>query len=1069
MTAMKNYGLGGVSSTVQYGKGGGHLKWDTDHFEAKNTANSAFVEVKVATPTTADSAAHKQYVDDQISQYIQGLDVKKSVHVATTGNITLSGLQTIDGISVTAGMRVLVKDQTDQKENGIYDAASGAWSRSTDADNTPYNEVSGGMFTFVEDGSLNKDTGWVLSSPEGIASLGVSSLVFTQFSSAGTYTGGAGITLSGTTLSLDIASGSALSLVGAGDAAQLDIVGTTNKVLVGSGSSSAFSYLGSLRDSSGGISFESAAGAGTITSWLKTTSADASGTVTLEVTGSGAGSTNTDLLISPAGTGLILAPSGYSMSSGPDSALATKGYVDSAVESGNWIIKDADGATYVKAASNSTDSALDKVVIGTGTQGSQAIAEFVGASSSPNYFKFSSATSTNEEVRIEAHNTSLSGDVDIRLVPQGSGQVFIGDVGNGVIQADNTYSLSLLGGDGIGGDAGDLIVSGGAGGSNVGGDVLIRQASGSTNGTVQIQDYNTSKIMTFGGASGANSFFDVTNGTDNATIASNGSGANVDLTLDPKGTGQILAGTGYVPTASLSLVTKDYVDTAVSANNQWNLGGDTGSAVVDSSDTLTFIGGTNIGTIAAEAVSGSPTLTINLDPSISLAGSVTAGTGVTATTGNITASSGNVSASGTVTAGTGLTVTTGGASITGNSSVDGTFTVNSGLATFNGGATVANGQTFTANGDVVLGNASTDSITLGGSIVDGFTIKDVANDGQTVIATDGTGANIDLVLDPKGTGFVMAPSGYSLTGASGTAFTTKDYVDAAVSGSNQWNLAGDSGSAVVDSTDTLTVVGGTNINTVAAEVVSGSPTLTVNLDPSISLAGSLTTGTTIVAGTGLTVTTGGANITGNSTVTGTLHVTSTTQLDGALDVNSTIDANDTINIVDADNSGSVTLAATGTGTNVDIVLDPKGTGVVMAPSGYSLTGAAGTAFTTKDYVDTAITNNTDMLTFRASVGTSGSTLGTMPNIAGKDYFISRVVVRVTTPFSGGAEATVASTSATEASSSTGDFDLQTAGVYYIEGNWATNHDGLAIDWAVTGSPAAGAAIVTVEYKAVSGT
>lgn len=160
--------------------------------------------VSLADPSGAQDAATKAYVDAVAS----GLDLKASVRAATTANITLSGAQTIDGVSVVATNRVLVKDQTDPTENGIYTAAAGAWSRSTDADSNL--EVTPGMYTFVEEGTVNADSGWVLTT-DGAITLGSTSLAFTQFSGAGAIVAGAGLTKTGNTL---------------------DVVGTTNRISV---------------------------------------------------------------------------------------------------------------------------------------------------------------------------------------------------------------------------------------------------------------------------------------------------------------------------------------------------------------------------------------------------------------------------------------------------------------------------------------------------------------------------------------------------------------------------------------------------------------------------------------------------------------------------------------------------------------------------------------------------------------------------------------------------------------------------------------------------------------------
>lgn len=154
----------------------------------------------LADPTSAQDAATKAYVDATK----QGLDVKDSVRAATTANITLSGEQTIDGVSVVAGDRVLVKAQTNGAENGIYVVSASAWSRASDANSSA--EVTPGMFTFVEEGTTNADTGWVLTT-NAVITLDTTSLAFTQFSGAGTITAGDGLTKSGSTINVGAGTG----------------------------------------------------------------------------------------------------------------------------------------------------------------------------------------------------------------------------------------------------------------------------------------------------------------------------------------------------------------------------------------------------------------------------------------------------------------------------------------------------------------------------------------------------------------------------------------------------------------------------------------------------------------------------------------------------------------------------------------------------------------------------------------------------------------------------------------------------------------------------------------------
>lgn len=162
----------------------------------------------LATPTADGDAATKAYVDS----VAQGLDVKGSCRVGTTANITLSGTQTIDGVAVIAGDRVLVKNQSAAAENGIYVAAAGAWARSADADT--WSELVG-AFTFVEEGTVNDNSGWVCTSPQG-GTLGVTAVTWEQFSGAGQITAGAGLFKSGNTINVGTAS-SARIVVGTDD------------------------------------------------------------------------------------------------------------------------------------------------------------------------------------------------------------------------------------------------------------------------------------------------------------------------------------------------------------------------------------------------------------------------------------------------------------------------------------------------------------------------------------------------------------------------------------------------------------------------------------------------------------------------------------------------------------------------------------------------------------------------------------------------------------------------------------------------------------------------------------
>lgn len=110
------------------------------------------------------------------------LDSKRGVRVATTANITLSGLQTIDTISLVAGDRVLAKNQTIPSENGIYEVSAGAWSRAVDvSDDT---QVVDGVYVWVREGTANGNTAWFLETIAPIV-LGTTALTFEQFAASG--------------------------------------------------------------------------------------------------------------------------------------------------------------------------------------------------------------------------------------------------------------------------------------------------------------------------------------------------------------------------------------------------------------------------------------------------------------------------------------------------------------------------------------------------------------------------------------------------------------------------------------------------------------------------------------------------------------------------------------------------------------------------------------------------------------------------------------------------------------------------------------------------------------------
>lgn len=152
----------------------------------------------VATPVNGNDAANKDYVD----MTVQGLDPKGSVKAATVANIaSLSGTMTIDGVALSIGDRVLVKDQTAATQNGIYVVAAGAWTRSTDAD--AWAKLPS-AYVFAEQGSVNAEMGFICTADAG-GTLGTTPIIFQQFSGAGQVLAGAGMTKTGNTLDVGTA------------------------------------------------------------------------------------------------------------------------------------------------------------------------------------------------------------------------------------------------------------------------------------------------------------------------------------------------------------------------------------------------------------------------------------------------------------------------------------------------------------------------------------------------------------------------------------------------------------------------------------------------------------------------------------------------------------------------------------------------------------------------------------------------------------------------------------------------------------------------------------------------
>ena len=318
-------------------------------------------------PSSNLHAATKAYVDSSI----QGLSVKNSVRVATTGNGTLSSAyaqgETVDGITLAQGDRILIKDQTSGAENGIYTVNSaGAPTRATDFDAST--EIDKAPFFFVEEGTVNANAGFVLTT-DGSVSIGSTSLAFAQFSGAGAVTAGNGLDKSGNTLSLDLKANGGLVIDSTEVTVDLGASGITGTLAVGDGGTGATT----LTD--GGILLGSGTGAVTAMAVLADGSivvgdgsgdpvalaAFSSSTGTLKVANGGTGASSLDDIV--AGSNKL------TVSGGADTVIGGNVSID--VAPGNIQVNDlsASGGALAVAKGGTGATSLDDIVVSSGIGG----------------------------------------------------------------------------------------------------------------------------------------------------------------------------------------------------------------------------------------------------------------------------------------------------------------------------------------------------------------------------------------------------------------------------------------------------------------------------------------------------------------------------------------------------------------------------------------------------------------------------------------------------------------------------------------------------------------------------
>ena len=179
------------TATVNPDQSGLHITNSTIDSSVIGGTTPAAAHFTTASVTNAPVAGTDVVNKNYLEYFAAGISWKQPVVCGTTTNITLSGLQTIDGVTVVAGDRVLVKSQSAPAQNGIYLASASAWSRAPDADT--WNELISAL-VFIESGNTLAGSAWYCTIQPG-GTIGTTAITWSNFSVAATYTAGTGLTL----------------------------------------------------------------------------------------------------------------------------------------------------------------------------------------------------------------------------------------------------------------------------------------------------------------------------------------------------------------------------------------------------------------------------------------------------------------------------------------------------------------------------------------------------------------------------------------------------------------------------------------------------------------------------------------------------------------------------------------------------------------------------------------------------------------------------------------------------------------------------------------------------------
>ena len=1098
MANIKNFGLAGIGSDVQLGKNGGRLVYDSSSsFFKFTTDGSTLTQIRAASPSNAADVATKSYVDATKS----GLDVKDSVRVATTANITIASDlnvgDSIDGVTLADGDRVLVKNQSTGSENGIYTAgASPARATDFDADS----EVTAGAFFFVEEGTVNADSGFVVSTDDDIT-VGSTAITFTQFSGTGQIVAGSGLDKTGNTLSVNV------------DDSTLEINSDTLRIKTSYTGQSSITTLGTIATgvwngtdigvAHGGTGASSAADArtnlglaiGSDVQAYDAQLADVAGLTPADgafIIGDGSNFTTESGATARASLGLTIGTDVQAY----DAQLAD--IAGLTPTDGNIII--GDGSNFVLESGNTARTSLG---LGTGDtptfNGLNAGSAKITALGTPTA-DTDAATKAYVDTQVASAN-QLSELTDVNITSAGDGAMLLYDTGN------SEWIDNVMSGDATMTDGGVItLTDGNSTRTNLG------LAIGSD---VQAYDAGLADIA---GLTPTDGHIIVGNGSN--WVQENGATARTSLGLGSisiQNTNNISI-TGGSMTGITTFTTGTLGSTAV-------LDGDTnitGNLVVDGNLTVSGSSITlDVGTVTSEdkfmqVNSGATSQETGLAGGVEIKRSNTADTdqfafinfddsndSFTFKTGS--ANQASVSDAtmrfGTVAAGTwngdaiGRTYGGFGTSISGHG--------NNSLVEADGGeiAVGSSGQYLRSDGTNFSASALAASDLSGtvaaangglGTNISGFsqssiittdgdgTVSELGKGGNsTVLKVNGSGtlgyAKVDMTADITGT----APVANGGTGL--TAVGTVNKYLRSTGSANQYDyvtaLRDAAGTSAIEVSGTLTdniklvmtnsasnvtlqatdpddntadidlVLKGQGNGAVVINESAGGNSLVMaddNLDLTVSggAASGAAAGDAVIKGGNGT----GSHASGDVLIKGGTGGASEGKVKVLDSSNNeiaiferTASAVNEITITNNATGSAPSIASTGGDNNINLTLTPKGTGVITTYDGYEANVSGDDDLVTKKWVEDNVVTSTDDLTIRTAISTGANSvsIGTMPNDSGITYYVSRVIVHVATGFSGGSVDHITISDGSLTMVADADADITTAGSYVVDLPFAT--------------------------------